>query len=42
MKPGGWEMRPLGWIVLAVVVGVVMYYTIQRLRRPPQQEDKKA
>jgi hypothetical protein len=41
MNQDGWEIRPLGWIVLAVVMGVVIYYTIRRFRHP-LQKDKKA
>ena len=36
----GWEIRPIGWIVLAVVVGLVIYFTIRWLSRPPQKLDK--
>ena len=32
----GWEVRPLGWILLALLVGVVLYYAVTRLTRPPQ------
>lgn len=43
MQSVGWEMRPLGWILLAVTIGLVIYFTIRWLRRPPQkQADKQA
>ena len=34
----GWEVRPLGWLLLAVIVGVVLYYAIIRLTPPPQDD----
>jgi len=37
MKGIGWEIRPLGWIVLAVTIGLVIYFTIRWFRRPPQK-----
>jgi hypothetical protein len=37
----GWEIRPIGWFVLAVVVSVIIYYTIKWLRRPPQKQINK-
>ncbi len=40
MKGVGWEIRPIGWIVLVVVVGLVIYFTIRWLRRPPQKHEK--
>lgn len=34
----GWEIRPLGWVLLAFLVGVVLYYAITRLTRPPNDD----
>jgi hypothetical protein len=34
----GWEVRPLGWILLALLVGVVIYYTVTKLTHPPQDD----
>jgi len=34
----GWEVRPLGWVLLALLVGVVLYYVLARLTRPPQDD----
>ena len=34
----GWEVRPLGWILLVLLIGVMIYYlTIKRTR--PSQDD---
>ena len=32
----GWEVRPFGWIVLALLIGVVLYYAVTRLTPPPK------
>lgn len=32
----GWEVRPLGWVLLALLAGVVLYYAFTKLTRPPQ------
>ena len=32
----GWEVRPLGWIFLALLVGVVLYYAVIRPTHPPK------
>ena len=32
----GWEVRPLGWILLALLIGGVLYYFVSKLTRPPQ------
>ena len=35
----GWEVRPLGWILLALLlVGVVLYYAVTKLTPPPQDD----
>lgn len=34
----GWEVRPLGWVLLALIVGVVLYYAVTRLTRPPEDD----
>lgn len=32
----GWEVRPLGWLFLALLIGVVLYYTFIKRTHPPQ------
>ena len=32
----GWEIRPLGWLLLALLLGIVLYYAVMKLTRPPQ------
>jgi hypothetical protein len=32
----GWEIRPLGWVLLVLLVGVVLYYAVIRLTLPPK------
>jgi hypothetical protein len=32
----GWEVRPMGWVLLALLLGVVLYYAITRLTPPPK------
>jgi hypothetical protein len=34
----GWEVRPPGWILLALLVAVVLYYPVTKLTRPPQDD----
>ena len=34
----GWEVRPLGWVLLALLVGVVLYYVVTRLIRSPKDD----
>jgi hypothetical protein len=41
MKGVGWEIRPLGWIMLAAALGVVIFLAIRSLRRPPQNADER-
>jgi len=41
MKQVGWEIQPLGWLLLIVVVATVCYVVVnwaRRLRPPPEQE----
>jgi hypothetical protein len=34
----GWEIRPLGWILLALLIGVVLYCAVSRLTPPPKDD----
>ena len=34
----GWEIRPLAWVLLALLVGLVLYYAVIRLTRPPNDD----
>ena len=34
----GWEVRPLGWVLLALLVGLVLYYAVTRLTPPPNND----
>ena len=34
MKPVGWEIRPLGWLLLAVLVGLLVFLVYRRLQPP--------
>src|SRR5437868_2876921 len=34
----GWEVRPLGWVLLVLLVGVVLYYVVTKLTHPPQDD----
>jgi len=34
----GWEVRPLGWVLLALLVAVVAYYAVTKLTHPPQDD----
>jgi hypothetical protein len=34
----GWEIRPLGWVLLVLLVAVVLYYAITRLTPPPKND----
>ena len=33
-----WEVRPVGWMLLVLLVGVVLYYAVIRLTRPPKDD----
>jgi len=32
----GWEVRPLGWALLVLLVAVVLYYAVTSLTPPPK------
>jgi hypothetical protein len=34
----GWEVRPLGWLLLALLVGVVLYYALITRTQPPHDD----
>ena len=34
----GWEVRPLGWLLLALLIGVVLYYMLFKQTHPPQDD----
>ena len=34
----GWEVRPLGWLLLALLIGVVLYYTLIKPTLPSQDD----
>ena len=36
----GWEIRPLGWVLLALLVGVMLYYAVTRLAPPPKGDQQ--
>ncbi len=41
MKQTGWEIQPLGWLLLIVIVATVCYIIVRWVRRlppAPQQE----
>jgi hypothetical protein len=41
MKQVGWEMRPLGWLLLILIVGTVCYVVVRWVRRlPPATEQE--
>ncbi len=42
MKSSGWEIRPMGWLVLAIVIAAVIYYAWSWLRHPPQNNEDKS
>jgi hypothetical protein len=37
MENIGWEIRPVGWIVLIIILGLLIYYLANRLQRPPDK-----
>lgn len=37
MNHTGWEIRPLGWIVLLFAAGALAYLSLQRLPTQPLQ-----
>ena len=34
----GWEVRPLGWLLLALLVGVALYYILIKRAQPPPDD----
>jgi hypothetical protein len=34
MENIGWEIRPVGWILLFIVLGLLAYYLANRLQGP--------
>jgi hypothetical protein len=34
MENIGWEIRPAGWILLIIVLGLLIYYLVNRLQPP--------
>ena len=39
MNQIGWEIRPLGWLVVLVVGALLVYLLYRRLQQPPLQPD---
>ena len=35
MNQIGWEIRPLGWLVLIVVAALLLYLLYKKLQQPP-------
>lgn len=35
----GWEVRPLGWVLLVLLISVLIYYLAIKRTRPPSQDD---
>jgi hypothetical protein len=40
MKQVGWEIQPLGWLLLIVIVATVCYIIIRLRRLPPTPEEE--
>jgi len=36
MENIGWEIRPAGWILLVIVLGLLIYYAANWLQRPSE------
>ena len=34
----GWEVRPLGWVLLVLLIGVMIYYLAIKRTRPSQDD----
>ena len=34
----GWEIRPLGWLLLVLLIAVAFYYAITKLSHPPKYD----
>ena len=39
MNQVGWEIRPLGWLVVCVVGALLVYLLYIRLQQPPMKPD---
>jgi hypothetical protein len=42
MEKVGWEIRPLGWLVLVLLAVGLIYFIIDRVQRPPEQNAEKS
>ena len=42
MKPVGWEMRPLGWVLVLVIVAILSYVVVRMHRRLPPPSEREA
>ena len=42
MKPVGWEIRPIGWLLLIVILAVLCYLLVRTLRRLPPASNPEA
>lgn len=34
----GWEITPLGWLLLALLVAAALYFFATSLKRPPKED----
>jgi hypothetical protein len=41
MNQGGWEIRPFGWIVLILIIGLLGYLLLKWLQRPSTESPTK-
>jgi hypothetical protein len=37
----GLEIKPLGWLILAILIGLAIYFLIKWLNRPPHGSEGK-
>lgn len=37
MESRGWEIRPVGWILLIVLLGILTYHVVNWLQYPPKE-----
>jgi len=42
MKQVGWQIQPLGWLLLLVIGAALSYFTIRWLRRLPPAPNQEA
>jgi len=35
----GWEIRPLGWVALIVLIGIVIYFTFYH-KKPKKEQNE--